>query len=36
MGLAGTPPAKVFAGTSVVTTAPAAMTQPSPIVTPRG
>lgn len=31
---AGTPPTRVFAGTSFVTTAPAAITELSPTVTP--
>jgi len=32
--LAGTPPTIAYGGTSFVTTAPAAITAPSPIVTP--
>ena len=35
MTLAGTPPTKVYGGTSCETTAPAAITAPSPIVTLR-
>lgn len=34
MGFAGTPPTIVFSATSFVTTEPAAMTAPVPIVTP--
>ena len=34
MIFAGTPPTTVFSGTSIVTTAPAAITAPSPMVTP--
>lgn len=34
MNFAGTPPTTVFSGTSFVTTAPAAMTALSPMVTP--
>ena len=32
--LAGTPATRLFGGTSLVTTLPAAITEPSPIVTP--